>query len=87
LDQPAAGNAAVDLYFIADIDEVTAKLGGRGYRAVQLEAGIRTGQVYLAATALGLRATGLTFYDDEVATFLGLEPAETAVLMLAVFGP
>lgn len=87
LDQPAAGNAAVDLYFIADIDEVTAKLGGRGYRAVQLEAGIRTGQVYLAATALGLRATGLTFYDDEVATFLGLKPAETAVLMLAVFGP
>jgi len=86
LDQPAAASAAVNVYFAADLDEVTGALGGRGYRAAQLEAGIRTGQVYLAATALGLRATGLTFYDDEVARFLGIDPAGTAVLMLAAFG-
>jgi SagB-type dehydrogenase family enzyme len=86
LDQPAAASAAVNVYYVASLPEVMAALGGRGYRAVQLEAGIRTGQVYLAATALGFRATGLTFYDDEVARFFGMAPGSTAVLMLAVFG-
>ena len=86
LDQPAAGSAAVNLYFVASLREVASALGERGYRAVQLEAGVRTGQVYLAAASLGLRATGLTFYDDEVARFFGLEPEETLVLMLVVFG-
>ena len=86
LDQPAAGSAAVNVYFVTSMDGVTGALGERGYRAVQLEAGIRTGQVYLASTALGLKATGLTFYDDEVARFLGFEPSDTLVLMLVVFG-
>jgi hypothetical protein len=86
LDQEAAAGAAVNLYFVASLAEVTATLGGRGYRAVQMEAGIRTGQVYLAATALGLRATGLTFYDDTVARFFDLDPEDTAVLMLVAFG-
>jgi SagB-type dehydrogenase family enzyme len=87
LGQQAAGEAAVNLYFVAGLAELTETLGERGYRAVQLEAGIRTGQVYLAATSLGLRATGLTFYDDEVAGLFGLDPGDTAVLMLVAFGP
>ena len=85
LDQPAAGNAAANLYFVAKWAEVVA-LGERGYRAVQLEAGILSGQIYLASTALGLRASGLTFYDDEVTRLFALGPDEWLVLMLVVFG-
>ena len=87
LDQPAAGRAAANLYFVASHSEVAAMMGERGYRAVQLEAGMRVGQVYLAAASLGLRVTGLTFYDDEVARFFGLDPVDTLVLMLVAFGP
>jgi SagB-type dehydrogenase family enzyme len=87
LDQQAASDAAVNLYFVASQAEVAAAMGERGYRAVQLEAGVRVGQAYLAASSLGLKATGLTFYDDEVASFFGLDQAETLVLMLVVFGP
>jgi nitroreductase len=86
LDQQTAADAAINLYFVASQADVSAAMGERGYRAVQLEAGVRTGQAYLAATALGLKATGLTFYDDEVASFFGLDPAETLVLMLVAFG-
>ena len=41
----------------------------RGYRAVQLEAGIIGGRIYLAAYAQHLGATGLTFFDDDVINF------------------
>jgi SagB-type dehydrogenase family enzyme len=85
LDQAAAGDAAFDLYFVTALDSVLASQGERGYRAAQLEAGVRGGRVYLAATALGLGATGLTFYDDEVASFFAL-PDDTAVLFLVAVG-
>ena len=87
LDQAAGGSAAVNLYFVASMAKVVTALGERGYRAVQMEAGIRTGQVYLAATALGLKATGLTFYDDEAAGFFDLDAGDTLVMMLVAFGP
>jgi len=86
LDQPAAGDAAVNVYFTTSLSDMHTRLGDRGYRMAQLMAGIRSGRVYLAATALGLRATGLTFYDDEVATALNLDPEDTAVLMLIATG-
>ena len=82
LDQPAAGEAAVNIYFIAQLDEVIATHGDRGYRAAQLEAGLRGGRVYLKATELGLRATGLTFYDDEVAKLF--DRAEDAVVLFLI---
>ena len=85
LDQPSAGEAAVNLYFVARLEEVLGTLGERGYRAAQLEGGVRGGRVYLKATELGLRATGLTFYDDEVTQLFG-EPEDTAVLFLIVVG-
>jgi SagB-type dehydrogenase family enzyme len=85
LDQTTAGDAAFNLYFVTGLDSLMASQGERGYRAAQLEAGVRGGRVYLAATALGLGATGLTFYDDEVAPFFAL-PDDTAVLFLAAVG-
>jgi hypothetical protein len=39
------------------------------HRAVQLEAGIIGGKIYLTAYAQYLGATGLTFYDDDVVSF------------------
>jgi SagB-type dehydrogenase family enzyme len=86
LDQPAAGVAAVNLYFLAPLRQVLDRLGNRGYRAAQLEAGIRGGRAYLSAYALGLKATGLTFYDDDVIEFFGDAAAEREVMFLVVFG-
>jgi len=84
LDQAAAGDAAVDFYFVADLDAVLDAFGERGYRAVQLEGGVRGGLVYLQATALGLGATALTFYDDEAAALLGEGPSAAVLFSIAV---
>jgi SagB-type dehydrogenase family enzyme len=70
LDQPHGGSAAATIFLTADLDRVLPALGDRGYRAAQLDAGIRAGRLSLGAYARGLGATGLTFYDDEVAEFL-----------------
>ncbi len=66
LGQALAADAAVNVYALCDLDSVLTHLGGRGYRAAQLEGGITGGRLYLAAYAQGLGATGLTFFDDEV---------------------
>ena len=74
LDQPLGGDAAADLYFIADMPTVLSRWGARGYRTAHLDASIRAGRVYLAAYAQGLGASGLTFYDDEVVEAVGAGP-------------
>lgn len=76
LEQPLGGDAALTCFLMADLDQAVQRLGARGYRAAQLEAGVRAGIAYLASYAQGLGATGLTFYDDEVRQFLEthLEP-------------
>src|SRR6266849_4724603 len=66
LDQQLPADAAVDIFFLADLKMILERFGNRGYRAVQLEAGIFSGKLYLGAYAQHVRATGLTFYDDEV---------------------
>jgi SagB-type dehydrogenase family enzyme len=85
LEQDAAARAAATVFFLADLERVVAELGDRGYRAAQLEGGIRTGRAYLGATALGLGATGLTFYDDDVSAFFGTKKAP--MLCVAVGKP
>jgi SagB-type dehydrogenase family enzyme len=82
LDQPHGGAAAATLYLTADLDGLLGALGDRGYRAAQLDAGIRAGRISLGAYAQGLGATGLTFYDDEVRAFL--ETEEEPMLCVAV---
>jgi SagB-type dehydrogenase family enzyme len=86
LGQELAADAAVDLYLLADLDAVLARLGDRGYRAAQLEAAIVGGRFYLAAYALGLGATGLTFFDDEVARFFSPPTAGQGVMFLVAIG-
>lgn len=78
LEQPLGALAAAVVFFMADLEEVVARLGERGYRAAQLEGGVRAGRLYLAAVARGLGATATTFYDGEVSRYLapgsGLQP-------------
>ena len=59
-------------------------LGARGYRAAQLEAGIVAGRLQLAAFALGLGGTGLTFFDDPVSQFFGTGDACLLVSSIGV---
>ena len=87
LDQPLGGDAAADLYFIADMPAVLDRWGARGYRTAHLDASIRAGRVYLAAYALGLGATGLTFYDDEVVEAVGAGPGSAVTFLVAVGVP
>ena len=61
-------------------------LGERGYRACQLEGGIRGGRVYLAAHDEGIKASGLTFYDDDVIEFFHLADSGWDVMFLVVAG-
>ena len=63
LDQPLGGDSAFTVFHAAALDPLLDVLGGRGYRAAQLEAGIAAGRLALNAVALGAGATGLTFYD------------------------
>ena len=86
LEQDLAGDAAVEVFFLADLHQWLARFGNRGYRAVQLEAGILGGKMYLAAYALRLGATGLTFYDDEVVQFFSPHAAEKSAIFLVALG-
>jgi hypothetical protein len=52
----------------------------------QLEGGLIGGRVYLASYALGLGATGLTFFDDAVTEFFSPHASGKAVMFLVAFG-
>jgi SagB-type dehydrogenase family enzyme len=68
-EQALGADASVVVFFMADLESLLQRFGNRGYRAVQLQAGILGGKMYLCAGALGLGASGLTFYDDDVSAF------------------
>jgi SagB-type dehydrogenase family enzyme len=85
LGQALPGDASAAIFFMADLHTVLEVYGNRGYRAAQLEAGILGGKVYLAAYALRLGATGLTFFDDDVTQFFSPHAAgKSAVFLVAV---
>lgn len=85
LEQQLPADAAVDIFFLADLRPIFARFGNRGYRAVQLEAGILGGKLYLAAYAQRLGATGLTFYDDDVTSFFSPHAeGKSAIFLVAV---
>ncbi len=84
--QDLGGDAAVNIYFMVDLKAVLARFGNRGYRLAQLEAAIMAGKLYLAAYALGLGATGLTFYDDDVTAFFSPHAEGKSVMFLLALG-
>jgi nitroreductase len=81
-----AADAAVNVYHLADLHRVLPAFGNRGYRAAQLEGGIAGGKIYLAAFALGVGATGLTFFDDDVTEFFSPHAAGKSVMFLTAVG-
>jgi SagB-type dehydrogenase family enzyme len=86
LEQELPAEAAVDIFFLADLQPLLHRFGNRGYRAVQLEAGILSGKLYLGAYAQRLGATGLTFYDDDVTRFFTPHAQGKSVMMLVATG-
>ena len=86
LDQDLPADASVAVFFLADLQAVFERFGSRGYRAVQLEAGILGGKLYLAAYALHLGATGLTFYDDDVVSFFAPHATGKSAVFLIALG-
>jgi len=86
LGQDLPAEAAVNFYFMCDLAAALTRFGNRGYRLAQLEAAIGGGKVYLAAYALGLGATGLTFFDDDVTEFFSPHAAGKSVMFLVAVG-
>ena len=84
MEQEHPRDAAVNVFQLADLDDVVGALGDRGYRWAQLEAGIRAGRLQIGAFMRGWGAAASTFFDDEVSRLLGTD--ESPLLMVAV-GP
>lgn len=86
LEQELPADASVDVFFLADLHRIVAAYGNRGYRAVQLEAGLIGGRLYLAAYAQRLGASGLTFYDDDVVNFFSPHAKAKSAIFLVALG-
>ena len=66
-DQDLGRDAAFVVIAATDI----GGLDDRGYREAQLASGLVEGRLHLAAYALGVGASGMTFLDSEIAGLLG----------------
>jgi hypothetical protein len=66
-DQDLGRDAAFVVMGATDVDQ----LDDRGYREAQLDAGLVEGRLHLAAYALGIGASGMTFLDSTIAGLLG----------------
>ena len=85
-EQALGADASVVVFCMADLEGVCQRFGNRGYRAVQLEAGILGGKMYLCAGALGLGASGLTFYDDDVTAFFAPHATGKSAIFVVALG-
>ncbi|ADQ69282.1 SagB-type dehydrogenase domain protein [Halogeometricum borinquense DSM 11551] len=87
LDQSVVGEAAVNVYIMADVDSIVEQVGNRGYRLAQLLGGISLGRLYLATYAhRTLGGRGFTFYDDLVSEHLSPRAANQTPMTLFAFG-
>jgi SagB-type dehydrogenase family enzyme len=86
LDQALGGMSSATVFFLADVAGILARMGNRGYRVANLEAGTLGGRLYLAAYAQRFGATGLTFYDDEVVRFFSPHAAGKDALFVTALG-
>jgi len=86
LEQQIPADAAVDVFFLTDLNKILERYGNRGYRAVQLEAGMLGGKFYLAAYAQKLGCSGLTFYDDDVISFFSPHARGKSAIFLVALG-
>ena len=84
MEQDHPAQAAFDVWQMADLEQVVADLGDRGYRWAQLEAGIRAGRLQIGAFMHGWGAAASTFYDEEVSKLLG---TDLSPLLMVAIGP
>lgn len=86
LEQLLFSDASVVFFLMTDLAGVLDRLGERGYRAAQFEAGIRAGKIYLSAYAQGIGASGSTFFDDAVTEFFSPHAAEKSTMIVVGVG-
>ncbi len=86
LGQEIPGDASVDVFLLCNLETVLSRFGDRGYRVAQLDAAMIGGKIYLAAYALRLGASGLTFFDDEVTDVFSPHAAGKSVMFLIAGG-
>ena len=86
LEQPLGGMSSVTVFFLADLARALDRLGNRGYRLANLEAGIIGGRLYLAAYAQRFGATGLTFYDRSVVSFFSPHASGKDAIFVTALG-
>jgi hypothetical protein len=84
--QQYAGDAQVNLYYLAHLPSILERYGNRGYRLAQLEGALHAGKLRLGAHALGLGAVGSTSFDDEMVEFFSPPAAGTHYMFVTVFG-
>ena len=85
-EQALPADAAAVAFITADLALIEKDFGPRGYRMAQTVAGIIGGRIYLASHALGLGATGLTFFDDAVVEFFGPHSAGQETVFVVPLG-
>ena len=86
LNQDLPYDASVTIFFMINLKKNLEQFGNRGYRITQLDSAIAGGKAYLASYALGLGATGLTFYDDAVSSFFSPHAADKETMFLIAIG-
>ncbi|ESP89675.1 SagB family peptide dehydrogenase [Candidatus Halobonum tyrrellensis] len=84
LGQSVVGDAAVNVYLLADVDALVDRFGDRGYRLAQLVGGVALGRLYLATYAhRTLGGRGFTFFDRAVTEHLS--PAAAGLMPMTMF--
>lgn len=83
---PSARDAQVNLYGVADLDPLLLQFGDRGYRLLQLAAGMFAGRMQLAAHAVDLGAMAMTGVDDKVTELFGSRGEGGSYLISTAFG-
>jgi SagB-type dehydrogenase family enzyme len=87
LDQGVVGDAAANVYLLADVERLVAHAGNRGYRLAQLAGGVGLGRLYLATYAhRALGGRGFTFYDDLVTDHLSPRASNQTPMTLFALG-
>jgi SagB-type dehydrogenase family enzyme len=86
LGQTLFSDASVVFFLMTDLGSVLGTLGNRGYRSSQFEAGVIAGKIYLAAYALGIGASGSTFFDDAVTGFFSPHAAKKSTMIAVGVG-
>jgi hypothetical protein len=76
---------SADAAYVAIAAAPGSALDDRAYRDAQLAAGVVEGRLHLAAYALGVAASGMTFLDSEMPALLGA-PDDVVTLLFTCVG-